>query len=81
MTTNKWLSRRLLHGDMMLKTALICLASAALSSAASLTQVTAGWDNPTKLSFFIYVPDKLAEKPAVVTVVRIADTCLWQSNS
>ncbi|KAK0640678.1 feruloyl esterase B [Cercophora newfieldiana] len=37
-----------------------------LASAAKLTQVTSGWDNPTKLSFFIYVPDKLAAKPPVV---------------
>ncbi|KAK0617580.1 feruloyl esterase B [Immersiella caudata] len=35
------------------------------SSAAKLTQVTSGWDNPTRLSFYIYVPDKLATNPPV----------------
>ncbi|KAK3361439.1 Alpha/Beta hydrolase protein [Lasiosphaeria ovina] len=39
-----------------------------LALGAKLTQVTSGWENPTKLSFYIYVPDKLAEKPPVIIV-------------
>lgn len=47
------------------------LGCASLSLAAKLTQVTSGWENPTKLSFYIYVPDKLAAKPPVIIVVCI----------
>ncbi|KAK3381054.1 Alpha/Beta hydrolase protein [Podospora didyma] len=39
-----------------------------LALAAKLTQVPSGWDNPTKLAFYIYVPDKLAAKPPVIMV-------------
>ncbi|KAK0707949.1 Alpha/Beta hydrolase protein [Lasiosphaeris hirsuta] len=46
----------------------LILALACLSRAAKLTQVASGWDNPTKLSFYIYVPDKLAPKPPVIIV-------------
>jgi acetylxylan esterase len=49
------------------------LAFLSISSAAKLTQVTSGWDNPTKLSFYIYVPDKLAAQPPVIIVVSVHD--------
>lgn len=38
--------------------------------AAGLQQVTSGFENPTALSFYIYVPTKLAAKPPVIIVVR-----------
>lgn len=44
---------------------------ASLCSTAKLTQVTSGWDNPTKLSLYIYVPDKLVTKPPILLVVRV----------
>jgi len=44
-------------------------ALSSVSFAAKLTQVTSGWENPTKLGFYIYVPDKLAAKPPVILVV------------
>ena len=37
-----------------------------LGSAASLQEITSFGDNPTKTRMFIYVPDKLATKPAVL---------------
>ncbi|KAK3318048.1 feruloyl esterase B [Apodospora peruviana] len=44
------------------------LVLASLGLAARLVQVTSGWDNPTSLDFFIYVPDKLASKPPAIIV-------------
>jgi len=39
---------------------------------AQLQPVPSGWDNPTKLSMNIYIPDKLATNPPVIIVVRIS---------
>ncbi|KAL1891711.1 hypothetical protein Sste5346_007460 [Sporothrix stenoceras] len=44
------------------------LAAAVLARAASLKPVANFGDNPTKLSMYIYVPDKLADKPPVIIV-------------
>jgi len=48
----------------------VSLASLVPVHAAKLTQVTSGWENPTKLGFYIYVPDKLATKPPIIVVVN-----------
>jgi acetylxylan esterase len=47
------------------------VAAAALTSAASLQQVTNFGSNPTSINFYIYVPDKLATNPAIIVAVRI----------
>jgi acetylxylan esterase len=56
----------------MLLTNLFGLAAAATSvMGASLQQVKEFGNNPTKIYMYIYVPDKLAAKPAVIVAVRI----------
>jgi acetylxylan esterase len=45
-------------------------ALAGLAASASLQQVTDFGNNPSKINMFVYVPDKLAEKPAVIVAVR-----------
>ncbi|KAK1759843.1 alpha/beta-hydrolase [Echria macrotheca] len=52
----------------LLLSLLLIVAFGSWAWAAKLTQVTSGWENPTKLSFYIYVPDKLAAKPPVIIV-------------
>jgi acetylxylan esterase len=46
------------------------LALIAIGDAAKLEPVSSFGDNPTKLSMYIYVPDKLAANPPVIIVVR-----------
>ena len=47
----------------------VLIAFAALGLGASLVQVTDFGANPTKIDMYIYVPDKVATKPAVVVAV------------
>ena len=57
----------------MLHSRLSILLLAVLSSvvfSASLVQVKDFGLNPTKIYMYIYVPDKLATKPAVIVAVR-----------
>ncbi len=49
---------------------LAALASQAFG--ASLKQVTNFGENPSSIQMYIYVPDKLAAKPAVIVAVRIS---------
>ena len=53
----------------MLLSSLALLGLAAVSLGASLVQVKEFGGNPTKIQMYIYVPDKLAPKPAVVGAV------------
>jgi acetylxylan esterase len=50
----------------------VLAAFAALGLGASLVQVKDFGGNPTKIYMYIYVPDKLAAKPAVVVAVSLA---------
>jgi len=50
----------------MFKSLLILAASVATGLCASLQQVTSFGTNPTNIRMYIYVPDKLATKPAVI---------------
>jgi len=49
---------------------LVLAAMATLSMAASLVQVKEFGKNPTNIYFYIYVPDKLATKPAVIVAMH-----------
>lgn len=40
-----------------------------LAAAASLVQVRDWGANPTRINMYIFVPDKLAEKPAIIVAV------------
>ena len=40
-----------------------------LASCASLTRVTEFGANPTELQMFLYVPDKVADNPAIIVAV------------
>ncbi|CAI4220179.1 unnamed protein product [Parascedosporium putredinis] len=51
---------------MALYALLAALATSSTALAASLQQITSFGDNPTNIQMFEYVPDKLAEAPAVV---------------
>ena len=55
----------------MLKSLFVFAASAALGLCASLQQVTNFGTNPTNIKMYIYVPDKVATKPAIIVAVRI----------
>jgi acetylxylan esterase len=48
---------------------LVLSALAAVGRGASLVQVKDFGANPTKINMYIYVPDKLATKPAVIVAV------------
>jgi hypothetical protein len=48
---------------------LVLMALAALSFGASLVQVEDFGVNPTNIDMYIYVPDKLATKPAIIVAV------------
>lgn len=53
-----------------LSSILVLAASATLGLCASLVQVKDfGGSNPTKINMYIYVPDKVATKPAVIVAV------------
>jgi hypothetical protein len=54
---------------MLFSTLLPLLAAATAVAGASLQQVTSFGTNPTKINMYIYVPDKLATKPAVIVAV------------
>ena len=45
------------------------IAAAGVVMSASLQQVTNFGNNPTKINMYIYVPDKVADKPAVIVAV------------
>ena len=48
---------------------LVLAATATLGFCASLVQVQNFGNNPTRINMYIYVPDKVAAKPAVVVAV------------
>lgn len=48
---------------------LTMLVYATLGLCARLEQVTNFGDNPTRIQMYIYVPDKLATKPAIIVAV------------
>lgn len=50
----------------------VLAALATLSFGASLVPVKDFGGNPTKINMYIYVPDKLATKPAVIVAVSLA---------
>ncbi len=54
---------------MQLKSLFAITASAALAAGASLKQVTNFGENPSSIQMYIYVPDKVATKPAVIVAV------------
>jgi acetylxylan esterase len=57
----------------LLKPSLLVLtALAALGFGASLVQIKDFGANPTKINMYIYVPDKLATKPAVIVAVGVS---------
>lgn len=55
---------------MLLQTFFGLAATAATCLGASLQQVSNFGNNPTKIQMHIYVPDKLASKPAIIVAVR-----------
>jgi hypothetical protein len=59
---------------MLPKTFLGLAATAATCLGASLQQVSNFGNNPTKIQMHIYVPDKLAAKPAIIVAVGITLT-------
>ncbi|MDQ1288046.1 MAG: endo,4-beta-xylanase, partial [Actinomycetota bacterium] len=50
--------------------AVLSVATAQPAAAASLTRVTSFGSNPTNLNMYIYVPDKVAAKPALLVAVH-----------
>lgn len=54
---------------MQLKTLLGLAAMAETAFGASLQQVQNWGTNPSKIQMYIYVPDKLATKPAIIVAV------------
>ncbi len=48
---------------------LVLMALAAISLGASLVQVEDFGANPSNIDMYIYVPDKLATKPAIIVAV------------
>lgn len=62
----------LLVSTIMLFQTVFGLAAAATTAfAASLQQVSSFGSNPTKINMYIYVPDKVAPKPAIIVAVRL----------
>ncbi|KAK3320586.1 Alpha/Beta hydrolase protein [Cercophora scortea] len=55
---------------MLARTVLALAAAAVGGMCASLQQVTNFGNNPTKINMYIYVPDKLAAKPAVIVALH-----------
>lgn len=53
----------------MLRSLFALVTSAGLALGASLQQVTNFGENPTGLQMYLYVPDKVAEKPAIIVAV------------
>jgi acetylxylan esterase len=54
---------------MLLRSMLVSVAMAGLAMGASLQQVTSFGNNPTGINMYIYVPDKVAAKPAIIVAV------------
>jgi poly(3-hydroxybutyrate) depolymerase len=57
---------------MLLKSLATFAALAASGLCASLQQVSNFGTNPTRIQMYIYVPDRLATKPAIIVAVRNA---------
>jgi hypothetical protein len=53
----------------MLSQILLLLFVAAVGHCASLQQVSNFGNNPSKINMYIYVPDKVATKPAIIVAV------------
>ncbi len=56
---------------MLFQTVFGLAAAATTAFAASLQQVSSFGSNPTKINMYIYVPDKVAPKPAIIVAVRL----------
>jgi acetylxylan esterase len=54
---------------MLVKSLLVLASAAGTAFSASLQQVSNFGTNPTKINMYIYVPDKIATKPAVIVAV------------
>jgi acetylxylan esterase len=54
---------------MLFKSLLMLASAAGIAFSASLQQVSNFGTNPTKISMYIYVPDKIATKPAIIVAV------------
>jgi hypothetical protein len=54
---------------MFLRSVLGLAAAAAMCLGASLQAVSSFGSNPTKIQMYIYVPDKVAAKPAIIVAV------------
>lgn len=54
----------------MLRSLFALVTSAGLALGASLQQVTNFGENPTGLQMYLYVPDKVAEKPAIIVALH-----------
>jgi len=54
---------------MLFKSLLVLASAAGTAFSASLQQVSSFGTNPTKINMYIYVPDKVATKPAVIVAV------------
>jgi len=55
---------------MLLTSILGLLAAAPLTRAAKLEKVNDFGSNPTKINMYIYVPDKLSSKPAIIVAMH-----------
>ncbi|KAI1338816.1 Alpha/Beta hydrolase protein [Xylariaceae sp. FL0016] len=55
---------------MQLRSVLTVLAGATFGACASLQQVTSFGDNPSSIAMYIYVPEKVATKPAIVVALH-----------
>lgn len=54
------------------------LAAAQLALGASLQKVADFGSNPTRINMYIYVPDKLATKPAIIVAVSCLHVPAWR---
>jgi acetylxylan esterase len=54
---------------MLLKPILVLASAVGIAFSASLQSVSNFGTNPTKINMYIYVPDKVATKPAVIVAV------------
>jgi len=64
---------------MMLGSLFTVVATATLALGASLQAVSSFGKNPTNIQMYIYVPDKVAAKPAIIVAVGLLLACLPSS--
>lgn len=65
---------------MLLYSLLAIVLSAVLSAGASLKPVTSFGSNPTSLQMYLYVPDKVEQKPAIIVAVSNAKALSVQKD-